>query len=112
MAGGMTEIRGMLAEVRAPRPRQRSCRRSVAGRQARSRFPLLRPGTDGRTHPGLHAHQRQAHHRPQHIYSPDVVVVLDPTLLDAVDVCEGLKENGVLLVNTSMTPADLRKKLG
>ncbi len=45
------------------------------------------------------------------IYLPDVVVVLDPTLLDAVDVCEGLKENGTLLVNTSMSPAELRKKL-
>lgn len=46
------------------------------------------------------------------IYTPDVVVVLDPTLLDAVDVCEGLVESGILLVNTSAAPAVVRKKLG
>jgi pyruvate ferredoxin oxidoreductase gamma subunit len=46
------------------------------------------------------------------IYTPDVVVVLDPTLLDSVDVCEGLVDDGVVLVNTPDAPADVRKKLG
>jgi pyruvate ferredoxin oxidoreductase gamma subunit len=46
------------------------------------------------------------------IYAPDVVVVLDPTLLDAVDVCEGLAEDGVLLVNTSAEPGEIRRRLG
>lgn len=45
------------------------------------------------------------------VYSPDVVVVLDPTLLKAVSVTKGLRENGVLLVNTEATPAEIRKKL-
>ena len=40
------------------------------------------------------------------IYHPDVVIVLDSTLLDAVDVTEGLKEGGTLLVNTPMEPVN------
>jgi len=46
------------------------------------------------------------------ITEPDVVVVLDPTLLGAVDVTDGLKNGGVLVVNTSLSPAELRSKLG
>lgn len=46
------------------------------------------------------------------VENPDVVVVLDETLLDAVDVCEGLTEEGVILVNTAKTPTELRSKLG
>ncbi len=45
------------------------------------------------------------------VYNPDIVVVLDPTLLKTVPVTEGLKENGVLIINTSATPAEIRKKL-
>jgi len=43
---------------------------------------------------------------------PDVVLVLDPTLLGTVAVTEGLKEQGTLLVNTSMTPAEIREVTG
>lgn len=46
------------------------------------------------------------------IYHPDVVVVLDPTLLDAVDVCEGLKDGGSVIVNTDESPEEIRNKLG
>jgi pyruvate ferredoxin oxidoreductase gamma subunit len=46
------------------------------------------------------------------IEEPDVVLVLDPTLLGTVLVTEGLKENGILLVNTSMSPAEVRKVTG
>lgn len=45
------------------------------------------------------------------VYNPDVVVVLDPTLLKTVPVTKGLKENGVLIVNIKATPAEIRKKL-
>jgi pyruvate ferredoxin oxidoreductase gamma subunit len=45
------------------------------------------------------------------IEEPDVVLVLDPTLLGAVPVTEGLKQDGVLVVNSAMTPAEVRKKL-
>jgi pyruvate ferredoxin oxidoreductase gamma subunit len=46
------------------------------------------------------------------IEEPDVVLVLDPTLLGAVPVTEGLKEDGVLLVNTSMSPSEVRDVTG
>jgi 2-oxoacid:acceptor oxidoreductase gamma subunit (pyruvate/2-ketoisovalerate family) len=45
------------------------------------------------------------------IYNPNVVVVLDPTLLKTVKITQGLTENGVLVVNTRENPAELRKKL-
>lgn len=34
------------------------------------------------------------------VYNPDVVVVLDDSIMDLVDVTVGLKEGGLLLVNT------------
>ncbi len=34
------------------------------------------------------------------IYSPDFVIVQDPTLLESVDVASGLKENGILIINS------------
>jgi pyruvate ferredoxin oxidoreductase gamma subunit len=45
------------------------------------------------------------------VYSPDIVVVLDPTLLKTVAVTEGLKENGVILANTRLDPQELRESL-
>ncbi len=46
------------------------------------------------------------------IYNPDVVVILDPTLLDTIDVCEGLAEGGAVLINSGKAPAELRASLG
>lgn len=45
------------------------------------------------------------------IERPDVVVVLDATLLDTVDVCEGIKEGGVVIVNSNHPPAQIRSRL-
>jgi len=48
------------------------------------------------------------------IENPGLVVVLDPTLLDspAAGVTAGTDENTVFLINTSLTPAEIKKKLG
>jgi len=46
------------------------------------------------------------------IATPDVVVVLDETLLDSTDVCDGMKEGGTVLVNTDKSPAEIRERLG
>ena len=50
--------------------------------------------------------------QPIHIHSqveaPEIVVVLDPTLLGTVNVTEGLVEEGTLLVNTPMSPQAVR----
>ena len=45
------------------------------------------------------------------IYNPNVVVVLDSTLLKTVQVTSGLTEDGVLVVNTRESPAEIGKKL-
>ena len=39
------------------------------------------------------------------IYEPDHIVVLDPTLLESVDVTAGLKEGGWILINSDQRPA-------
>ncbi|OYD16841.1 pyruvate synthase [candidate division WOR-3 bacterium JGI_Cruoil_03_51_56] len=46
------------------------------------------------------------------IKSPDIVVVLDPSLIEPARVTQGLKDNGILLVNTTENPQDLKKRLG
>lgn len=45
------------------------------------------------------------------IYEPDFVVVVDEGLLETVDVTEGLKESGGIVVNTSKTPAEVSAEL-
>ena len=40
------------------------------------------------------------------IYKPDAVVVLDPSLLEVVDVTSGLKEGGAIIINTTKGPDD------
>ena len=45
------------------------------------------------------------------IENPHVVVVLDETLLDVIDVTEGICDNGVIIVNTCTPPDQLRKVL-
>ena len=45
------------------------------------------------------------------IYDPDYVVVVDETLLDSVDVTEGLKEEGAIIINTKHAKEELLPKL-
>ena len=46
------------------------------------------------------------------IIAPDVVVVLDPGLLPIVNVVSGLKENGLIVVNTKKPAAQIRQEFG
>jgi 2-oxoacid:acceptor oxidoreductase gamma subunit (pyruvate/2-ketoisovalerate family) len=47
------------------------------------------------------------------VYTPDVVAVLDPTLLKSVRVADGLnEEGGNIVVNTKESHAEIRKLLG
>ena len=41
------------------------------------------------------------------IYTPDLVVVVDETLLEAVDVTAGLREDGAIIVNTAKKKEDV-----
>lgn len=45
------------------------------------------------------------------IYEPDYVVVVDDSLLECVDVTAGLKEDGVIVINTTKTPEEVRPLL-
>jgi 2-oxoacid:acceptor oxidoreductase gamma subunit (pyruvate/2-ketoisovalerate family) len=45
------------------------------------------------------------------VYEPDVVVVLDPTLLKTVPVTSGINEKGVIIINSTDEPAKVRKTL-
>lgn len=45
------------------------------------------------------------------IYDPDYVVVVDETLLHAVHVTDGLKEEGAIVVNTPKSPEEIRPLL-
>jgi pyruvate ferredoxin oxidoreductase gamma subunit len=45
------------------------------------------------------------------VTNPQVVAVLDASLLDAVDVTAGLGPDGVLLINTPQSPAEIRSCL-
>jgi len=45
------------------------------------------------------------------VYEPDVVAVLDPTLLKAVPVAAGLNENGIIIVNSADEPAKVKEVL-
>ncbi len=44
-----------------------------------------------------------------HAKSPDMAIVIDPTLLHCLDVIEGLKDEGILVVNTPKSPKDIRE---
>lgn len=46
------------------------------------------------------------------IYEPDFVIVLEASLLQAVDVTAGLKENGLVLVNTEGSIEKIQEELG
>lgn len=41
------------------------------------------------------------------IYRPDHVVVVDPTLIEAIDVTEGLKDGGWIIINSDKEPEEL-----
>jgi pyruvate ferredoxin oxidoreductase gamma subunit len=45
------------------------------------------------------------------VKNPGVVVVVDATLLDAIDVTEGALDNAAIIVNTTKEPKEIREKI-
>jgi len=45
------------------------------------------------------------------IYEPQHLIVLEPTLLNAIDITEGLKEGGFIVINTKKKPEELNIKV-
>ena len=46
------------------------------------------------------------------IYTPDHVVVVDETLLHSVDVLKGMREGGILIINSKKESSEIRQMLG
>jgi pyruvate ferredoxin oxidoreductase gamma subunit len=46
------------------------------------------------------------------VLEPDMVVVVNPNLLGVVDLTEGLKADGTIIINTQETPEVIRRRLG
>ena len=46
------------------------------------------------------------------IDQPDIVVVIDPRLLSAIDATSGLKKNGKIIVNSRKSPERLKSEFG
>lgn len=46
-----------------------------------------------------------------HIYNPNIVVIVDPTLLGKIEVTKGLVNDGIVVANTDKTPIDLQEDL-
>jgi len=44
----------------------------------------------------------------EHVYEPDYVIVLDPTLLASVDVCRGVKDNGIVIINSNKPASEFK----
>ncbi|MEA2055555.1 MAG: 2-oxoacid:acceptor oxidoreductase family protein [Candidatus Thermoplasmatota archaeon] len=45
-------------------------------------------------------------HLRSEIYTPDIVIVQDESIMELVDVLKGLKKNGKILINTTKKPED------
>jgi pyruvate ferredoxin oxidoreductase gamma subunit len=48
----------------------------------------------------------------QPVHHPDVVLVIDSTLLCATDVTEGMTKDSILVVNSPKAPEELKRELG
>ncbi len=46
------------------------------------------------------------------VTDPDIVIVLDPSLLRVVDITAGIKASGMLVVNSKKQPEQIEKELG
>ena len=81
------------------------------GRYAQA-FPLFGPERRGAPVTAfLRVDDKQIRLREQ-IYEPDIVVVLDPTVMNITPVDDGLKDEGLLIINTNRDAANIRKEYG
>ena len=46
------------------------------------------------------------------ILEPEVIIVVNPNLIGVVDLTQGLKADGYVLMNTAFTPSEIRARLG
>ena len=48
----------------------------------------------------------------QPVHNPDIVLVIDPTLIGPIDVTEGMTKEGIVIVNTAKSSDVIKKQLG
>ncbi len=77
--------------------------------QALPEFGAERSGAPIRAYTRLSSRPIQVHYA---VTEPDVVVVLDPTLIAAGDLTQGLKPGGLILINSPESPEKVRARLG
>lgn len=46
-----------------------------------------------------------------HVENPKVVLVLDPSLIESIDILEGLDPDGTIIINSTQSPEEIRKLL-
>ncbi len=112
MAGDLYEVRwharGGQGAVTASRFLSASASREDKHFQGFPEFGTERMGAPIQAFTRLSSQRIFTHEQVQ---TPDAVVVLDPTLLESVDVTAGLKPGGPLIINSDLPPAELRKQL-
>ncbi len=83
---------------------------AIASGKFAQAFPSFGPERRGAP---LQAFLRISEHpirRRDKIYEPNIVVVLDPSLLISIDVTVGLKHDGILVINSTDTIKEMRMK--
>lgn len=73
---------------------------AVAGEQFASCFPYFGFEKKGGPVSAFVRIDQQKIRQKNQVYNPDCVVVMDPTLVNAVNVFEGMREGSVLVINT------------
>lgn len=75
-------------------------------------FPAFGPERAGAPIEGFTRISAQEFTIKTEIHFPDVIVILDPTLIGTVDLGKGLKEGGVVIANFAGSMDELKKKIG
>lgn len=75
-------------------------------------FPAFGPERAGAPIEGFTRISAQEFTIKTEIHYPDVIVILDPTLIGTVNLGKGLKEGGVVIANFAGTMDELKKKIG
>lgn len=75
-------------------------------------FPLFGPEREGAPVKAFTRISSSPIRTRSQIYTPDIVVVLDPTLVRVENVVDGLKDGGWLIVNTAKRPEAVKSEVG
>lgn len=79
------------------------------GKYAQS-FPEFGPERRGAPMQAFNRLSNQPFHMHSGITKPDIVIVVDPHLMDTIPVTDGLKANGWIITNTLLPPEDAQER--